>query len=350
LRTRLAALFSPIRIPLGGAEMPRKGDRHSLFDRRQWVVPRASCQYRQQDFSNLPARQRPAAAKLVARQHAPAPGLPVHIVWCGSVAHFWTWVPGDEQEALSGVGNWLPESVLLPPPPSDGARLLQTLRGYEGQLWQGGVLVASQWWQGPPALDVWQRFLRGASTAAVPAEVPVAEQRPWSDKPWGKAQRSIADGAARERMAWTALLLLGVAAVGWQLAALQRWSNAQHEISAQLDMARAQAAPVLAARDRAEAARTQVQQLLELGQGVNDYVLMADIAAALPEGSQFMAWRREPGKVRLNVRSAETDPRTFVNAFSALPQLATVTATPLDGGLMQLEFTLSTGETPEDAR
>ncbi len=277
--------------------------------------------------------------------------MPVYIAWCGTIAHFWVWIRDQAQDQAIAAGRWLPESVLLPPPAADGARLLHSLRGYEGQVWQAGSLAASQWWQEAPALDVWQRFLRGAGVASIPMQVPAAERLEWSDKPWGKAQHSALDTAARERIAWAALLLLGMAAFGWQVVGLQRWAAAQRSMAAQLDASRAKAAPVLAARDAAEAARAEIAQLQGLDDGVNDYVLMADVAAALPAGSQFVVWRREPGKLRMNVRNVDTDPRTFINAFSSIPQLATVTATPLEGGVMQLEFALSSDEaTAEDAR
>ena len=65
----------------------------------------------------------------------------------------------------------------------------------------------------------------------------------------------------------------------------------------------------------------------------------ARVATALPEGSRFHLWRRESGKLMVQVSSTETDPRKFVAAFAGQPDLAEVSAAPGSGG-MQLVFTL----------
>ena len=138
-------------------------------------------------------------------------------------------------------------------------------------------------------------------------------------------------------MAALALLAL---ALGWQIAGLVRWSNAGKALASQLEVARNAAAPLLAARERAEQSQQDTEDLLQLQSGSGDYELMGEVIAALPQGAQLKAWSRDSDKLQVAVQSSESDPRKFVSAFEKLPRLADMTATPVAGGTMQLAFTL----------
>ncbi|UWX04303.1 hypothetical protein H1235_03445 [Pseudoxanthomonas sp. NC8] len=83
-----------------------------------------------------------------------------------------------------------------------------------------------------------------------------------------------------------------------------------------------------------------IDGLLQLQKGVSDYELMADVSEALPEGALLVGWNRDPDKLRILVRSAETDPRRFIEGFAASPMLADLTATPTGSGSMLLDFNL----------
>lgn len=339
LRKTLAALFSPTRRLITGEPTPVQ--RGGLLGGRQWVVPRADCQYRRVDLSALPARQRAAAARLAVARHEPTPGAITHVTWHGGIAHLWIWST-PTPAATRGEQRWIPESLLAAPPVGDGPRLLRLVRGVEGQVWHAGHLVSSQWWAQPPAAEAWQRFLRaaGRDPNAFPA-VPQPAAVPWSVTPWGDRQRDLfASAAMNERMAWTATFALVALALGWQTAALTRWEEASAAMATRLDAARAKATPLLAARERAEAVQAEIEHFSTLQDSTSDYVLMAQIIGALPEGAQLKGWLREAGKLQVSVQSSESDPRAIVAAFGKLANLADVTATPLDTGGMQLVFTL----------
>lgn len=339
LRSKLAALFSPTRRLTGDeASLVQQG---GLLGGQERVVPRAECQYRRLDLTAMPARQRSAAARLAVSRYEPSPGAATHVVWTGGIAHLWIWatqVPGTER----GEQRWIPETLLAAPPAADGPRLLTMNPGVEGQLWQSGQLLTSQWWPQSPDQEAWQRFLRGAGLdpeiAPLPPQ-PVA--LPWSVSPWGERQRGgFASSTVDEYFLWMATFALLALALGWQAAGLVRWNNASKALASQLEVARNVAAPLLAARERAEQLQADTEHLLHLQSGSGDYELMGEIIAALPEGAQLEAWRRDSDKLQVAVQSSEADPRKFVSAFEKLPQLADVTATPVAGGTMQLAFTL----------
>ena len=336
LRTKLAALFLPTRRLIGvDAPVVQPG---GALGGQQWVVPRAECQYRRVDLSQVPARQRAAAADLAARRHQPAPGAATHVAWRRGVAHLWIWA-APPPEVASGEQQWLPESLLLAPPVADGARLLRLARGTEGQLWEDGQLVLSQWWPQPPDPDAWQRFLRAGGLEPA-SSVPEPLSLPWSP-PWGEGRRSLLPGsaAARERLAWLAVGAVVVLLLGWELTGLARWSLAGEHLAARLDATRAEIAPVLAARERAEQAQAEAERLRGLQTGASDYELMAQVVAALPEGTQLRAWTRDAGKLKVTLAGSERDPRKYVAAFAGHPQLAEASAVPANETML-MEFIL----------
>ncbi|WP_411834120.1 hypothetical protein [Pseudoxanthomonas mexicana] len=344
LQKKLAAYFLPTRRLIGTeAGQVQQG---GVLGGRQWVVPRMHCQYRQLDLGAIPARQREAAARLAAARYLPAPEAACHIAWRQGVAHFWIWTEAPA-EARAGEQQWLPESLLVPLPETDGPRLLRLAEGVEGQVWSNRQLITSQWWPQLPGDEPWLRFLRSAGMEQ-PLPLPPAQAHPWLDQPWGERRRSWLPGtpAARERLAWVGGCALLAFALGWQLTAWARWNLASSRLVVRLEATRAEAAPILAARERAEQMQAEALHLLELQQGRSDYRLMAQVAQALPEGTLIHTWRREPNKITTVVSASQTDPRKYVAAFAGVPGLAEVTATPV-GGRMQLVFAGVAGDGQE---
>ncbi|MDR6991854.1 hypothetical protein [Luteimonas sp. 3794] len=338
LRKTLAAYFLPTRRLIGIEDGPlQHGGR---LGGAQWVVPRAHCQYRRLDMAAIPVRQRAAAARLALAAQLPAPGALCTVAWKDGIGHAWIWIDPPVDFA-AGRRRWIAESLLAPPPLGDGARMLQLAVGVEGQVWKGGQLLASQWWPQPPDDEGWGRFLRSAGLdRATP--LPAAEQFAWRAEPWGTQTHDWMAGSveARERLAWVGAAALVALIAGWQLTALARWHFASEGLAQQLELARAEVAPVLAARERAEHAQAEAQRLRELQHGTSDYEMMSQVVAALPEGVQLASWRREPGRLVAVVNGGDGDPRTFVSAFVRQPPLNEVAAVPAGTG-MQLTFDLA---------
>jgi hypothetical protein len=338
-RNQLAAIFSPTWRLAGPEPAPVRSG--GPFGELQWVVPRADLQYRRIDFSTLPARQRAGAARIAARRHAAGPAR-FHVAWKGAVAHLWTWTERDAAGAgVAADAPWIPESLLRPAPAGDGLRLLQQVRGFEGQAWRNGDLQASQWWPGLPPADAWRRFIRGCGLGPEDAALPETETPRWSD-PWADGGRAMAASPALlERWAWRAVAATVVLALGWQLAAEVRWRSAQSALETRMDTLRAKATPLLAAREEAERARDGIGSLQQLQQATSDYRLAARVIAPLPADTRLLEWQREGDKLQVAVKSSDADPRHFVSAYDHDPQLARVVATPGESGVTMLAFDLA---------
>ena len=344
LRKQLAALFLPTRR-LTGTDLDPPADllqSGGALGGQQWVVPRAQCQYRRADLAAVPPRQRAAAARLAATRYQPSPDAVVHAAWRRGIAHLWIWT-SPLPEVASGEQRWIPESLLRAPPESDGPRLLVAVRGCEGQVWEDGQLLQSQWWPVLPDADAWQRFLRAGGLDSGTAGPPVPENLPWSDS-WGEGGRDWLPGstAGRERLAWLVLGAVFAVALGWQVNGLARWGVASARLSAELESTRTQMAPVLAARERAEAAQAEAERLRGLQSGASDYELTARILAVQPAGIRVNGWKRDANNLHVLLVGGDTDPRKYVAAYAGQPDLADASATPMGGG-MQLTFKLPKG-------
>lgn len=328
--SKLAAVFSPERR-LPGAE-PRVVRAGGVLGGVEWVVPRAECQYRRVEFPSLPRRQRAAAARIAARRFDPRPQALAYVAWTGPVAHIWTWT-GAGPRILAGEDGWIPETLLRAPQRGDGMRLLAQVEGFEGQFWRDGRLHASQWWAECPNADAWQRFERACGRAPATEGAPAPVDAGWSE-PWDDVAPGLpASPAVLERWAWTGGLALLACVLGWQLAGLADWAFAQSRLDARMQALRSRAAPLLAARERADTARDALLGLRELQQGRIDYVLVADVVAPLPADARLTNWVREGNRLSVAVRSADKDPRHFVAAYEDSPQLSNVVATPGDDAM-----------------
>lgn len=338
LPSRLTALFLPTRrLADDDATVLHRG---GALGPQQWVVPRARCHYRRLDLSQLPPRQREAAARVAARRHDPVADAEHCIAWNGGHAHLWIWPPGDDFR-LPTDQAWLPESLLRAPPADDGARVLRQVEGYEGQIWRGGELAASRWWPQAPDPKQWVQFLRASGMAPdARARVPEPESLPWSSAPWGESRRGLpASPVVLERLGWITVGCIVALGLGWQLGTLGKWSIALMRVDVRTEALRAQATPLLEARERADLALQQLQGYHELRKGVNDYAAMADVVSPLPADARLRSWLREGMRVQSGVHSGNTDPRQYVSAFDNHPRLTDVVATPSgDGSGMELGF------------
>lgn len=292
------------------------------------MVPRAQLRHRRIDYSALAPRQRVDAARIALQRDA-LPGELYRLAWRAGVAHVWTWQPEAAPAARVRAG-WMPESLVQAPPAGfDGIRLLRQLEGVEGQVWRGGDLVASQWWDDVPAPGVWQRFLRGASVGPeAAARVPDAVASPWSP-PWARVRDRASGGSPGERWAWRAVALTAAAAIGWQWAALEAEREALAALQADMDALRADSMPLLDARERADAARADIERLRALQRGSSDYSLMVAVRAPLPDAARLVSWDRKGEKLAVRVEGGGGDPRDFVRAYESIRLLSNVQAAPV---------------------
>ena len=316
--------------------------RGGLLGRTEWVVPRAELLHRRLDLNSLPPRQRKAAAHIALMRERPTADAAERLAWTnGGIAHAWLWSPpGDVAAAIAQGGNWLPETLLQRPPTEDGMRLVNQLDGVEGQVWQGGALLASQWWPQRPTLADWHRFVRSSGRMAAEYEtVPFAQDIPLS-RPWARVARRGGRATGSERWAWRALAGSLAFAFALQYHALADARRLRDEVLLSTDALRARAQPLIQARESAEAARVDLERYGQLRDAHDDYALMAQVIGSLDEEARLLGWERQKDSLKVIVNAGWTDPRKYVEAYAGHPRLGRVRVEPSATGRAMLTFDL----------
>lgn len=157
---------------------PQSGPLRKLFGGSQYVLSRAACAFRYQKLEGRkPSRELLQAIALEADLSGASERTGIYITCKGGHLQVWTW-----DASLFGLLpdpvnlKIVPESLLHEP--GDGLVLRQCLEGFEGQVWQDGILVASRWWKQAPGLDTWIQFCRASGLTGVEQvrAVPVPEE------------------------------------------------------------------------------------------------------------------------------------------------------------------------------
>lgn len=156
-----------------------------------FVIPRSLCQF-ERHWSPRADQKGLDAVKLAIAQNTSVtlPGIFIepHEKDTASFVNCWVW---DNEVATARIK---PNSLLLPEsyarvPGETGARLVECMYGYEGQIWENKMLVASRWWRNAPSDLDWAEFIEGSEVAigtfSLPTDIlrnkPVVSSVLWRD-------------------------------------------------------------------------------------------------------------------------------------------------------------------------
>lgn len=213
------------------------------------------------------------------------------VAWQGNDALTFAWDETGVRAMLDAVAapaqvELLPETLMREPHRGSGVRVLNCVEGVEAQAWRDGAIVASRWWPQMPDADealLWLRSLGSEAADATTLPPPVAVE--WRRRPVQELQglvdlRSTTSRMERVAVGTTLVALAGLGGVQ----AHQTWAaHAEREaVRSELDRQRREAAPVLAARDRAESAARELQALADQVTGVLPIELLQFLSDVLP--------------------------------------------------------------------
>jgi len=309
---------------------PETKAKHQRF---AWVIARSLCHYRLFSGKDLPLNHRDDAIAHQIRQWSPFTHHHSYVVWQGDVAQVWIWDSQRLQAALAASNLakppaiTLPESILRAPPAlstDPQARLITSLEGVEGQIWQAGVLIASRWWAASPDLIAWHHFCR-AHAVPLGEQVPTPATLDLSPDPWGKPRRQIGLAALQQERLWVwlagsvfILLLL------WESLFIWRWYTALQALQGQIDNLSQQSTPLLTARNQAISDKQVVEQLLRLDALPSQIELLAMVAGILPSQAKLVGWIYQGGNLQVTIEADFIDPRFYVQQFQSLQHFAEV--------------------------
>ena len=129
---------------------------------RVWLLARDLCTFQLFETRNLPRNRRRQAAMLFARTASPYVVGGMVVVPAGADYGVWWWdlerVSALFPRGLSSGAVVRPET--LAQPLAESWRIVRLAKGYEGQLWRAGRLLASSWRPQPFDGPAWMAFTR----------------------------------------------------------------------------------------------------------------------------------------------------------------------------------------------
>ena len=322
------------------------------------VVPRANCAFRRTRLVGS-SRNALKAAQLKAQKEAlpgedgsiivPDKGEEVASATAAPMAGLWSFA-----KHASHTGRYLPES-LAQLPLARGARLVQGLSGFEGQIWIDKNIVASRWWPKSPAPQQWDTFMRAAQEELGPLSIPLppAAKVPWRDDISGLSldKDQIAHWISPRNIAaiMATALICGYTYIGGQYVretlALSKAETQTASLSEETEM-------ILSQRRRALANMRYARQYDSLGQ--NDELLQAISALSSVLGMSGLAIQR------FSLRQNQIDTRLVgeeeisipdaVSLLEAAPALSNVSVSLDAQGAVRVIADLDSAEPVNEAK
>jgi hypothetical protein len=282
--------------------------------RKTWLLSRALYRCKHVPLGHVGAGERRAVLRNLLLAWAPFDRTDYRVALRGDHALAFAWDSDAVRGLLAAAGApdsatvW-PESLLREPLTADGLRVLQCLEGVEAQAWRQQALVATRWWPQPPGQNEAQAWLRSLGPLAGDIEaLPTAAPVAWRRRPWLDVQSAdeLQSTSSRWERIAVGSALVGFAALSAAQAhqALAAYDERQ-SLQRELDRVRLEAAPVLAARDRAETMAREVQSLALQLTGVSPLELLKHLADVLPaRGVTLKELELSGQKLRLSLELA----------------------------------------------
>ena len=256
---------------------------------RRWLS-RALYRCKVLPLAQVAPAERRAVVRNLLLAWAPFDQAEYRVAWQGDAALAVAWDRTVVEGLLASAGGsasislW-PETFLREPPSHDGLRLLPCLEGVEAQLWRSGSLQASRWWPEQPEESDAQAWLRSLGPEIAASDLPVLSSVAWRARPWADLHSldGLSSTSSRLERIAVGAALVGLTAL--TAAQAHQWLAA-YEASqiVQRDRQRLllEAAPVLAARDRAETLAREAQRLAEQMSSVSPLDVLLHLSDVLP--------------------------------------------------------------------
>lgn len=313
------------------------------------MIARAECRYRAVDLHGVPSRHKSRALEAQLIAWAPFPSASFAIALRGDHAMVYAW-PQD-------AGRDWPESFHCElPQQSDALRIVQCMRGAEGQYWSEGILRASRWWPTLPSHAEWQNFQRGAQvkeglwqeTSPEPLPTP-SLQRP--ALPLRTLEELRAAAAVREHATVAILGFVLAIAASWQIGQWVALDDAHEQITRELARLQEVTTPLEKARDEAITNAVQARGLAQALEGPDPARILQHLAQHLPSPG-VIAREIEIHRNELSLALEVPDLNRRLDYLQALERggwLQNVVEQRGAAGLLNLKMNLGEGQPPTAA-
>ncbi len=331
LRNRLKLRFSPANYlcKSDGVSLLRKGGGGEV-----WLLSRKMCAFTAISAGSIPRSKRKDFVRTALSRWAPFPDSAHHVEWMGDWALAWAW-SSSQLSAVAASSDRVvpkrivPESIYRGNVETNAVALVEVSEGFEGRVWKGTVLRASQWWPATPSESEWNLFLRGAGRSVAAGGPPVTSG-PLAESPWTRRSapafedlvsrhRTVAIGVAIVLATFVLVLPLGSGLrLMLQTSAVAR-TIAQQDEGLQ---------EIIQAREAAERDEAEIQGLLALRPPASQIELLAAVVTMMPGKDWTLLEWRMPDRETLEVdlRGNSLDPSKLVQAWESSGRFNEVTA------------------------
>ena len=285
------------------------------------------------DGSEIPERKRKRFIEMAIARWSPFADPRSHVEWVKDQAMVWAWSTDLVLQDAEGVRlpppqRIVPESLFRGQPLAGGEQLVAMHEGVEGRVWRDGHLAAARWWPQAPGQEDWNDFRRGAGLAPA-SGVPDVLEYPIAAAAWGAAGgRGLGELVTQQRTLLTAVafaaatLALVAPLVGAIALKVSIW-----QVQGDIEARERAIAPIIAARDAAQADARAVQSLLRMRPPAGQTELMAGLLKLIPGQWQLVKWEMpDADHVELRLKMTGADPRRIVEAWERSGQFSEVTA------------------------
>lgn len=299
---------------------------------------------------SLGSGDRDRALKLLIGEASPYGETGYLAEWGEGRAGAWLWDRAAVAAAIEAAGEdpgtvtVLPETAVQQPGGA-GVRLVGVLDGYEGQVWQDGLLRASRFWPQAPDQAEWVRFLRSSGDASALGQARLSSpvDPVWLERPWPRRSAGSLLGEFRGWKAVATIACVAVAPFAYQIGQVAALNLERSRYDASVEAMEVSAAPVLVARDAALRSAARVRQIEALRPYPAPIEVMARISEILPpNGTVFQDFSYQQPDVRFTLTGqANFDATFFVRALSGIPIFTDVNAENAAGpGMLTLRMKL----------
>ncbi len=266
----------------------------STFRPRQWLVARSLCYFKEFNLKSVDPKERRNALQVKILQWSPFQETGKYILYHGDKACVWIWDDTVVQNGMYAQGvtvaNVMPETLLLGSKKEDGFRLVQCMEGYEGQLWEDGVITSSRWWPTFPEERQLQLFFM--SNDLPPQEDYAVEEAAYLSRPWTRRFNVMEMFNIRSERFWVKLGTVAVVFLlsyfGYRYYVFSQYSR---DYSRRLSAVQDEVAPIRAAQNRINGIYNKYAVLVETVRGFSQLQLLSDVHKRLPEISAFAQWQ-----------------------------------------------------------
>ncbi len=268
--------------------------------------------------------------------------------WSGNRASVCAWNEDEVKREISDAGLderrcvVCPESFLRAPL-QDGARIINAVDGFEGQVWQEGFLAFSRWWPRQPGRVEWDMFQRAAGLTPEPAvAVPEPVQIPFLETPWHRQDGYLG-------LSWTlledpryaaALATLVAAPLLYMGAEFVTLTVAQAHIGGQLETLSAETQGIRKMRTEALSNLDEIEDSLALEVYPSQFEILTT-ALGLMESLKvrITEWTYDVGQLAFTFKSEQSvDPTFLITAFEKNGSFTNVTASRVQDNQLRVRM------------